>query len=217
MIRDAADGDAAAGAAFARRYERIVRAYLVARWRSSPLVHEVDDAVQEVFVESFRGGGALARANPDTPGGFRAFLYGVVRNVARRVESRRGRRRDQQPATGFFRESQDASEPRLSKIYDREWAAAVMREAAAGQRARAEAKGPEAQRRVELLRLRFYEGWPIRRIAQLWDADAADLHREYAKARREFRQSLSDVVAFHHPGSAGEVERECARLLEMLE
>ena len=216
MIRDAAGGDPSARQVFAERYERIVRAYLLARWGNSPLGQDVEDAVQEVFVESFRDGGVLQRVDPESPGGFRAFFYGVVRNVAKRAESRHGRRRDQQAATGFFTESHDPTEERLSRIFDREWATTVMREAAAHQRTLAEQKGPEAQRRIELLRLRFHEGRPIREIARLWETDPTELHREYAKARKEFREALAEVVAFHHPGSSAVIERECAQLLELL-
>ncbi len=216
VIREAAGGDDAARQFFALRYERIVRAYLVSRWRTSPLVNEIDDVIQEVFIESFRDGGVLTRVDQDSPGGFRAFFYGVVRNVARRAEARHMRRRDQQPPTGFFNESPDGTEPRLSRIFDREWATTMMREAAALQRDNAEQKGPDAQRRLELLRLRFYEGRPIREIARLWDADPTDLHREYARARKEFRQALNEVVAYHLPGTAEAVERECAHLLELL-
>lgn len=215
IIRDAAGGDALARQAFAERYERIVRSYLLARWGGSPLAQDVEDAIQEVFVETFRDGGVLQRVDPET-GGFRAFFYGVVRNVARRAESRHGRRRDQQAATGFFTGSEDTSEEKLSRVFDREWATGMMREAAARQRQMAEDKGADALRRVELLRLRFSEGRPIREIARLWDADATILHREYARARREFRQALFDVVAFHHPGSEDLIERECNQLLDLL-
>lgn len=216
MIRDAAGGDAEARQAFAQRYEQIVRAYLLARWGSSPLSQDVEDAIQEVFVEAFRDGGVLQRVDPDSPGGFRAFFYGVVRNVARRAESRHGRRRDRQAGTAFFSEAVDRDEERLSQIFDRQWATAVMREAASHQRSLAESKGAEAQRRVELLRLRFAEGRPIREIARLWDADPTDLHRQYARARKEFQQALAEVVAFHHPGPPEAVGRECAHLLELL-
>ena len=41
------------------------------------------------------------------------------------------------------------------------------------QRGQARQADSEAQRRVELLRLRFYEGLPIREIARLWETDAA--------------------------------------------
>ena len=81
---------------------------------------------------------------------------------------------------------------------------------------RAQQAGPEACLRVELLRLRFHEGLPIRAIAQRWQADAAALHHEYAKARREFKEALAAVVAFQHPGSPADVKRECASLLESL-
>src|SRR6185437_2518113 len=43
------------------------------------------------FVECFKQGGMLAHVERDRSGGFRAFLFGVVRNVARRSETRRGR------------------------------------------------------------------------------------------------------------------------------
>jgi RNA polymerase sigma factor (sigma-70 family) len=217
VIREAAGGDAGARQRFARRYEQIVRSYLLARWGGSPLAQDLDDVIQEVFVEAYRDGGVLQRADPQAPGGFRAFFYGVIRNVARRAESRHGRRRDRQPPTAFYGETAEASEQRLSRIFDRDWARAMMREAADHQREAAQAAGPDAQRRVELLRMRFYEGWPIREIARLWSADPAQLHREYARARKEFKQALSEVVAFHHPGSADAIERECAELLSLLE
>ena len=51
----------------------MVRAYLGARWRSSPMLQELDDAVQDVFVECLRHGGVLERARPGQPGGFRAY------------------------------------------------------------------------------------------------------------------------------------------------
>ncbi len=216
VIRGAAAGDAAERAAFADRYEDTVRAYIAARWQRSPLLQEVDDAIQEVFVETFRAGGVLERVDPDSPGGFRAFFYGVVRNVALRFESRHGKRRDRQPATDFFAESADSREHRLSRIFDRGWARSIMREAAARQRTEAAETRGDALKRVQLLRLRFYEGLPIRDIARLWDEDATYLHREYAQARREFRRSLSEVVAFHHPGSTESIERECIQLLAML-
>jgi RNA polymerase sigma-70 factor (ECF subfamily) len=217
VIREAAGGDAGARQRFAERYEQIVRSYLLARWRGSPLLQDLDDVIQEVFVEAFRDGGVLERADPQSPGGFRAFFYGVIRNVARRAESRHGRRRDRQPPTAFFGEAPEKAEQRLSRVFDRAWARAVMREAAERQREAAQGAGADAQRRVELLRMRFYEGWPIREIARIWGADPADLHRDYARARKEFKSALAEVVAFHHPGSAAAIERECVNLLAMLE
>src|SRR5215218_8624497 len=92
LLRDAAAGGEVPRAEFAARYAPVVRAYLAARWRGSPdRLGDLDDAVQDVFVECLRDGGLLERASADRPGGFRAFLYGAVRNVALRAEARRAR------------------------------------------------------------------------------------------------------------------------------
>ncbi|MCK6461764.1 MAG: sigma-70 family RNA polymerase sigma factor, partial [Planctomycetes bacterium] len=212
MVRGAAAGDAAARAAFAERYLPAVRAYLSARWRTGPLAAEVEDATQEVFLECFRDGGALARVDPARAGGFRGYLYGIARNVARRAEDRRGRPVEQQlPA-----EEIDSGDSSLSRAFDRAWANGVMREAAARQTARAAKEGEAALRRVDLLRLRFHDGLPIRDIAARWSADPAWVHHEYARARAEFRAALLDVVAEQHPGSPADIERECAALLDLL-
>src|SRR6516164_10731447 len=88
VIRAAAAGSPADREELAHRYLAVVRAYLGARWRGSPLRPDLDDAVQEVFVECFRQGGAVEAAAAGRVPSFRAFLYGVVRNVARRFESR---------------------------------------------------------------------------------------------------------------------------------
>src|SRR5437763_17163300 len=90
LIRGAAAGHAPDRARFAELYGGAVRAYLAARWQGSPHLQDLDDAVQEVFVACFRPDGALAGAEPER-GGFRPHLYGVVRNVARQIETRRAR------------------------------------------------------------------------------------------------------------------------------
>jgi RNA polymerase sigma-70 factor (ECF subfamily) len=214
MLDAAAAGDQTARTHFAARYEPLVRAYFAARWRHSPLIHELDDAVQDVFVECLRSGGILDRAQPDRPGGFRAFLYGLVRNVARRIEARRV------PHPG----GSDAVDPNaiaaredtLSHVFDRAWAKAIMREAAEHQAAFAAVAGADAMRRLELLRLRFQEDLPIREIAERWHTDAALLHRDYAKARDEFRTALKNVLATHHAIAGEALDRECAELLALL-
>jgi hypothetical protein len=91
-----------------------------------------------------------------------------------------------------------------------------MREAARRQADEAGRRGPSAVRRVELLRLRFHDGLPIRDVARFWRADPARLHHEYATARREFLAALRAVVAFHHPGPPAEVDRACAELIHLL-
>src|SRR6266540_3794505 len=86
LIQNAASGRAQDREDFARRYLSVVRAYLAHRWRSSPLIAELDDAVQDVFVECFRHGGILDRMLETRPDSFRAFLHGVTRHIALRVE-----------------------------------------------------------------------------------------------------------------------------------
>src|SRR5262245_30971633 len=209
VIRAAAAGSPAGREELARRYLAVVRAYLGARWRGSPFRSALDDAVQEVFVECFRSGGALEAAGAERVPSFRAFLYGVVRNVARRFESR--------PVLATsLRSELPANEESQSRLFERTWAQALMAEAARLQRRQAGERGPKAVQRVELLRLHFEENLPMRTIAERWGVAAAGLHRAYARARQEFRAALLEVVAFHHPGSPAEVEQEGASLLKAL-
>jgi len=209
VILAAAAGSPADREELARRYLSVVRSYLGARWRGSVLRSELDDAVQDVFIQCFREGGAVEAAGVGRVPSFRAFLYGVIRNVARQFESRHVR------ATGPLPEfaTDEASQ---SQLFDRAWAQAIMGEAAQLQRTRAEERGGEAVQRVELLRLRFEENLPIRAIAERWGVDPAPLHHAYALARKEFKAALLDVVAFHQPGSAVELEQEAASLLKAL-
>ena len=213
MIRGAAAGQERDQADFARRYLPVVRVYLAARWKGSPLRGVLDDAVQEVFVACYKSDGALARADSQRPGGFRAFFYGVVRNVAREHERGYARGKERQPESGFLDEHVPSDDDGLSTVFDRSWAMSLLEQAVA--RHKATAEDERALRGVELLRLRFEDGLQIRTIASRWDMDAAKVHKEYARARDAFKDALTDVVAFHHPGSPGEVERECARLLAL--
>jgi DNA-directed RNA polymerase specialized sigma24 family protein len=209
VIRAAAAGSPSDREELARRYLGAVRAYLSARWHGSALRDDLDDATQEVFVECFRSGGAVEAAGAGRVPDFRAFLYGVVRNVSRRFESRPARAAGPLPEIA-------ADEVSQSRLFDRAWAQAIMAEAARLQRQRAAEGGPEAARRVELLRLRFEENLPIRAIAERWGADPAWLHHAYALARQEFRAALLAVLAFHQPGSPAELEQEAATLLKAL-
>jgi RNA polymerase sigma-70 factor (ECF subfamily) len=207
LIREAADGDPAARERFGRVYLAVVRAYLAARWRG--LRHDIEDAAQDVFVECFRAGGVLDKADPDR-GGFRAFLLGAVRNVARRHEA--GQRQPDQLPTDIPDDDTGSAE-----AFDRAWARVLLRDAARVQEETAQQSGPAAVRRVQLLRLRFGDGLPIREIARVWREDAAKLHHDYATAREEFRAALRIVVAYHQPGIAvGELDRACEELLGLL-
>ena len=210
VIRGAAAGHDKDRSEFARRYESIIRAYLAARWKNTPLVGDIDDATQEVFVDCFREQGALTRADPERR--FRSFLYGVVQNVARRTEDVRakaGVRLDSR----FDATSRERSG---SEVFDRAWAQSLLKQAAALNRMRA--RGDErAFTRAEILRLRFQDNLPIRDIAAHWKQDAAWVHHEYATARDEFKVALQDVVAEHQPGTPGEIERECRRLFDIFD
>jgi RNA polymerase sigma-70 factor (ECF subfamily) len=211
LIRAAAAGDAPNRTQFARTYEPAMRAYFSARWRGPRYRDRIDDAIQETFVECFRAGGVLERADAARPGGFRAFLYGVLRNVALRVEDRVER-----DAADTLKTAYDpAAESQLSETFDRAWAAAIMRHAGEIQRQRAAADGPDALRRIELLHLRFREGLPIREIAKRWQAEPLHVHRQYARARQEFHDALRTAIRFHTP-DAGNIEDECERLLASL-
>ena len=158
MIRDAAGGDPAARERFARVYLPVVKAYLAARWRGT--ARDADDAAQDVFVECFRSGGLLAKADPERDGGFRAFLLGAVRNVARRHETRT-RRADPLP------DNLQADDTGPAEAFERAWARALLREAARAQDEAARKAGPAAERRVTL-RTAVPRGLPIRDIAARW-------------------------------------------------
>lgn len=216
LIRGAAEGASAAREEFALRYRRVLEAYLGARWRYSALSHDVGDAVQDIFLECFKGGGALERVQADSPSGFRGFLSGVARNVAARYEERKGKRPDR-PVTTSVREN--LADPELEdpeRVFDREWAGTLMEQAAALQAGRARYLGSEAEVRIEILRLRFEEGMPVREVAEKLGREAAWVHRQYAEARKEFFDALKEVVAYHLPGRPADVDEECRLLLTML-
>lgn len=216
LIEEAAQGHDHQREAFARFYEPIVRAYFYARWRNTPLLGEIDDAVQELFVDCLRPQGALERFERGKGPGFRAFLYGVVRNVARRIEQKRRRSKEKPIDGGLDANRVPADDESLGAAFDRSWARALLREAGRRQQEIAGEKGEAALERVRLLKLRFEEGLPIREIARRWDTDAARLHHVYATARKDFLRCLGEVVSYHDPESAPEdVQRECRRLLEL--
>ena len=218
LIEAAGAGDAGAREDFAARYLPAVRAYLSARWGQTPLSGHVEDALQEVFVECLKDGGALERAERDSSAGFRAYLYGVARNVAQRVEERRAREADRAEDASFHPERRPSDDPSLSAAFDRAFAIGMLRAALRSHRASARDGGERAVARYELLRQRFGEGKSIAEIAREQQADAAFLHHEYAVARNEFHGHLRQVVATHHPGAApGEIERECEHLVDLVD
>jgi DNA-directed RNA polymerase specialized sigma24 family protein len=215
MVLAAARGDAPARQAFALLYMDIVRAYLGSRWRGRPLQRRTEDAVQDVFFECFRQGGALDRLERDGDATFRTFLYSIVRNVARRFEERRG----EGVATTALGEEAGllpAMGPTPSVAFDQAWARSMVARARERQRREAEAAGPTSLRRIELLDLRLGEDLPIREIAARWQEDAAVLHAEYRQARADFQRALRTEVSFQGVRGEAAIEKECLRLLSLL-
>lgn len=218
LIGSAARGDRESRAEFVRRYLPAVRAYLSARWANGRGEHDIEDAVQEVFVECFRQHGVLEAASRGDVEGFRAYLHGVVRNVALQVERRAARRAvaEQRADTRVF-ENTCADESSLSGIFDRAWAESILQRAAALMGERARAADEREQRRFELLRLRFQEDLSMARIAQIWGIPPDKLQYEYGRARLEFLAAIREIVGELHPGSPEATERVCRELAEQLE
>jgi RNA polymerase sigma-70 factor (ECF subfamily) len=216
MIRAAAVGCAEDRENFVKAYAGPLRAFFGARWNVTPAVVEIDDAVQEVFLECFRSGGVLEHVDERRPGGFRAFLYGTARHVALRIEEKRMRDQRSRTPSGLDLARIETDETSVSDAFDRAWAQALLQEAARVMRERASSAGFDSGEQVRLLELRFGEGLPIREIARRTGAEPVHLHRLYQKSLKAFRAALEDVVARHHGGTPGEVKRECRRLQELL-
>ena len=216
IVRGAASGRIADREEFARRYSSLVQAYLRKRWRESQLAALIDDASQEIFLELFRTGGALDRFDPERTGSFRGFLYGVIRNVARRFEEREHARERVKPA-GSALKAFPKDEAALSRVFDRMWALSVIREAIQLHRERQKNSDESSRRRVKILELRFGDGMPIRDIARKWSLDPARVHKEYARAREEFKAALGEVLSFHSPDSGGSVDSGIRQLREILD
>src|SRR5262249_29416794 len=104
IIEGAAAGNQADRDEFHTRYQPLIRACLWNRWRGGPFQREIEDAVQDVFLECFKPHGVLERADPKYPGGFRAFLRGVVCKVALRIEFRVASRPECQPDSEVLEE-----------------------------------------------------------------------------------------------------------------
>ncbi len=211
LVARAATGDPPSCSRFGRTYQPLIRGFLALRWRGTRLVEEIDDATQDVFVECFRPDGPLTHADA-AKGDFRGYLFGVVRNVALRAEAQ-ARRRQPQEARPSQVDAADG-DPSVSQLFDREWARTLMREA--GQRMLERSTDDKSRLRVELLRLRFGRDLTMPEIATRLDMDLAALHRQYARAREEFRSCLRSVVSFHCVRTETELDDECRRLFDLL-
>ena len=218
LIRGAAAGNRADRSVFAQRYLPVARACIAARWRGTPWIEHLDDAVQDVFVECFRDRGMLQSFDTERGGGFRAFLYGVARNVTRRFERDHARQRSREVSanTAHLR-GLPSDDDNFSVVFDRSWAESLVQLARERMAQRAVIQGAAGRRRVELLRQRFESDLPIREIAARWRLPAETVHREYRKARQEFQASLRQVVAYHSHAAAEDLDAECERLLLLLQ
>lgn len=213
MISDAAAGKLDARSQFAARYESVIRAYLGHRWRSGPLLDQLDDAVQEFFIECFRERGALDRVDPDR-GDFRPFLYGVALNVARRHENRFRRHGQHSPIHPEVN-GPAADDPTQSQAFDRAWLDVMLGRAVELMVARSSGKKAE-RARVRILQLRFGQDRSYRDIAQDLGIDPAEIYRQAAVARDEFKSALLEALKEHNPRHSGTIERECEDLLALL-
>jgi len=217
LVENAAVGDSAAREEFGRRYFPVVRAYLIARWKGRLSPEELEDAIQDVFVAFLAQDGVLRKMRPGRQEAFRPLLYAVARNMALRVEHARVRKLDAPASESFHVDESPVSEASLSRVFDRAWAEAIVREAADLQEEQSRAKGTDAMRRFELLQLVFEHELSIPDVAARWATTTDSLYKELARAKKEFKEALRSVVAFHHPDSTELVERECREMLSLLE
>lgn len=215
LVRGAAAGDPEKRESFARLYAPVIRAYLGARWRLPADHEQVEEATQEVFLQFFKPKGALQAVEAGRPGGFRAFLYGVTRNVAGTVASGRARRRREQGSDGL--PSVESDEASLSRVFDKEFARALTREARWVLASRAGDSGSPSSLRLKALELMYEKGMPSRDIARELGLDAAAVYPLMTRARREFRATLFEVLASYHPEETRpQIEQRCLDVFSAL-
>ena len=208
VIGRAATGDAAARDEFARRYGPFLRRVFHRRWAGTPYRVHFDDAVQDSFVQCFKPGGVIERADASRGASVRTLLYAVARNVAWRCE-----RDHQRAAAGHALPAEPVEVPDGLHELTRGEARGMVREAL---RRLCESIDPEARGYGELLRARAYEGQSVGDLAAGDAAAAARLHREYAKAKRAFGSELAAVAAADYPVPPSELRLLLLELLSSL-
>ena len=57
---------------------------------------------------------------------------------------------------------------------------------------------------------------PIRDIAAKWGEETKRVHWAYARARKEFKDALREVLGLHEHCPADEIEEECNRIFDLL-
>jgi len=215
MILAAGQGDESQRRSFVDRYEALIRGCLRRRWRDSSRTQWLGDACQEVYLECFREGGVLARMRDRRPIRFRAYLMGVIQNVARSFEVRSGRPSRAMQVDEVMLSAAATDDDDLLAWFEREWARSILREALGELAADPATLGSEHSA-AELLELRFQRGLPIREIASQWSEEPAVVHRDYARARTVFHACLRRVVCRHDDLPPAEVDGECRQILKLL-
>ena len=213
LIRAAAQGDDVARSEFADRYGSAVRRWLGARWQGQSIAIEVDDAAQNIWLECFKKNGELERVEPGRPGGFRAFFYGVLQRETQKVESKWFREKKRRRDGTFYPEEMNNDETSLSKIFDREWARAIMDQTWKLYAAQAREKGDLATQRVTVLRLRHQKNMPPREITSVVDSDATQVSRDLAQAKKDFWRALCEVVGEQESCTGEQLAEKCKQLL----
>jgi RNA polymerase sigma factor (sigma-70 family) len=213
LVRAAADGDASSRDEFSKLYGPVLRSYFAARWRLSPLDPDVADGVQEVFLQCFKPGGALTRADASRAGGFRAYLYGIARNVASTLDDARRRRAPSRDDLDVVA-ADDAS---LSRVFDRAYAKTLTRAARDLMRRRAGAEGSPSALRVRALELMYEHGLKAGDVADRMGIEASAVYIHLSRARKEFHAALLEVLAADHPDDGKEdLERRCREVFSAL-
>ena len=218
LIEQAASGDHVGQQEFTQLYMPLVKRYLQERWKSSRLAQEIEDAVQEVFVECIRDRGILQQVDPGRGTSFRAFLLGATRNVARRIERKAmGKHAHDQEVTSFL-DGIESNEERLTQLFEKDWAQAALRGASQLHQDRATEKGGNALVRWQVLGYHFGEGLTAPAIAERIQADVSNVHKWLSRGRQDFAECLHHVVArqFREGTPAEEIQLECQRMLDAL-
>jgi RNA polymerase sigma factor (sigma-70 family) len=205
LVHAAAAGDPQALDRFCRRFGNDLRHWLRLRWRGSPWRHQVDDAAQEVLLECFRPGGALARVDARRCRHFESYLRGVMSNVAARIARREARATTRWHPSGLLLRAGGAPDAEPRTRLDLANVRATI-DAAVG---RLELEGATAGHTLaELVRLHFFDGLPVRAIAARWHEPAARIHEQRRRARILLRRSLAGVADL--PASAAGLPRRLA-------
>ncbi len=179
----------------AEEYESLVRSVLCQRWKKTSLRGDVDDAVQEFFLESLKPCGALARYE-ERSDSHRAYFLSVARNVARRFEERAARDARRRQAGMHATRRPDAT---IDQRLDRAWARAVLMRAAIRFRRRVSTK-------TYALFAAVVAGQTIAVLARDQDIPAAPLYRVLERARAEFRLALDQELRSRGDGQRRTVD-----------